>query len=284
MRRIVVNALDVALDLGVAVASSFGHAHHRGGTARLVFPIHERLHGFHVLVSADDQHFAVVLKKSVLGSAFSIVDETVAVGGIHLGRHLAVGFAGNLLVHAVVAHLLHGNGHAVVDAQGLRHGVVCEGAYHDVLATEVADNVRRFQIGLDSRIESVLVIHASVGVRHRGRVDLTAEVAFGGCNLDVLVVGVGTLDDADVHLGPVANDGGNRELREVGRASLEHGGHLRHGNDILAAVLGVHIRQVETTKSEFNDDFLLAARNQLDLGSRRVVLVDVCPLLGKSHG
>ena len=49
-----VDAVDVVLDLGVVVATDFAQADHGGGTARLVFPIHERLHGFHVLVGADD--------------------------------------------------------------------------------------------------------------------------------------------------------------------------------------------------------------------------------------
>ena len=64
----------------------------------------------------------------------------------------------------------------MVNAQGLRHGVVGEGAYHDVLSAEVTDDVRHFQIGLCSRIEGILAVHGAIGVGHGLGVDGAAEV------------------------------------------------------------------------------------------------------------
>ena len=62
---IVVNALDVVLDQRFVVAADFSQADYRGGASRLVLPLHVGLHGIHVLVGADDQHFAEVLDESV---------------------------------------------------------------------------------------------------------------------------------------------------------------------------------------------------------------------------
>ena len=144
----------------------------------MVLPFDKGLHAFHVLVGADDKHFATVLNEVVLGSAFRVVDETVAVGFLHLGSDLLESLAIHLLVFAIVAHFTHFDGQIVVHAESLRHRIVGKGAYHDVLATEVAKDVRRFEIGLSGRIESVLAVHLAVGVRHSFRVDLTAEITF----------------------------------------------------------------------------------------------------------
>ena len=81
---IVIDVLDVSLDLGVTIAAGISEAHHRSGSSRLVFPIHKRLHGFHVLGRTDDEHFASILNKRVSGYAFPIVDEPVLVGSLHL--------------------------------------------------------------------------------------------------------------------------------------------------------------------------------------------------------
>ena len=80
-----VDAVDVVLDLGVVVAAGFGHADHRRGTARLVFPVYERLHGLHVLVGADDEHLSAVLFKVILRRVLFVVDEAVVVGSFRFG-------------------------------------------------------------------------------------------------------------------------------------------------------------------------------------------------------
>ena len=281
--RISVDAVDVVLDLVLVVATNLGEAHDRGGTARLVLPIDERLHGFHILVGANDQHLAAVLKEIVLGIAFLVVDKAVAVGLLHLGGDLLGGFATHFLVHAVVAHLLHGDGHVMIDAQGLRHGIVGEGAHHDVLATVVADDVRRFKVSLCCRIESVLVVHRTIGVRHALRVDLTAEVALRRGDFYIRIVRKFALDHADRHLGHVADDGRDRELGKVGGTGFKHRGHFRDRYDLLCAARSVHPGQVETAKREVDNDLLLAARDQSDLGANRSIAADGIPLLGKCH-
>ena len=116
--------------------------------------------------------------RKVFGIVFLVVDETTLVGGLHFWRDFVNGLGSNLLVHAVVAHLTHGEGQAVVDAQGLRHGVVAEGRHHDVLTAEVTDDVGHFKMGLGSRIESILAVHLTIGVGYAFGVDLTAEVTF----------------------------------------------------------------------------------------------------------
>ena len=76
---VVVDILDVILDLGVVVATDFAQADDGGGTPRLVLPVDKGLHGFHVLVGADDQQFAAVFEEGVLRVAFLEVNETVVV-------------------------------------------------------------------------------------------------------------------------------------------------------------------------------------------------------------
>ena len=140
--RVVIDVLDVSLDLRVAVATGIAKAHHRCGSSRLVLPIHERLHGFHILAGANDKHLSSILNKSISGHTFPIIDKSVVIGGLHLRRHLPIGPAGNLLVLSIVAHLIHHNCHVVVDAKGLRDGIVGKGGHHNVLATEITDNIR----------------------------------------------------------------------------------------------------------------------------------------------
>ncbi len=77
--RVSVDAVDVILDTAVVVATHFGEAHHGGGTARQVLPVDERLHGFHVLVGADDKHLTGIGQKWVFGSLGFVIDEAMAV-------------------------------------------------------------------------------------------------------------------------------------------------------------------------------------------------------------
>ena len=205
------------------------------------------------------------------------------IGGNRFGGELSVGFASRLLVRAVVAHFVHGDGHLGIDAQGLGDRIVGEGPHHDVLSAEITDDVRCFQVGLSGRIESILAIHGAIGVRHGLRVNLTAEVALRGSNLNILIVRVRALDDAHFHLGQVANDGGHGEVRKVGSTRFEHRSHLRDGDNLLHAVGGLHSGQIESAQREVDDDLLLAARNQFDLRAGRIALANACPLLGECH-
>ena len=193
------------------------------------------------------------------------------------------GLGSNLLVHTIVAHLVHSQGQLMIDAQGLRYRVVVEGRHHDVLATEVTDDVGCFKMGLDSRIESILAVHLTVGVGYAFGVDLTAEIAFGRSDLNVFIIDESALDYADLHLGHVADDGRNRELGKIGSTGFEHRSHLRDGNDLLDAVGRAHSRHGESAQREVNNDLLLAARDQLDLWSGRRVAVNADPLLGHRH-
>ena len=205
------------------------------------------------------------------------------VGSFHLSRDFGIGSAGCLLVDAVVAHLAHLDGHVMIDAQGFRHGIVGEGTHHDVLATEVTDDVRRFKISLCCRIIGVLAVHRTISVGYAFGVDLTAEVALRRGNFDVLIVGESAFSHTDLHLGQVADDGRDRELGEVGSTGFKHRGHLWDRHDLLDAIRRAHPGQVEATQREVDHDLLLAARNQLDLRTCRSIAADAGPVLGECH-
>ena len=96
----------------------------------------------------------------------------------HFGRDFLSSFAAGFLILTIVAHFAHLDGHVIVYTQGLRDRIVSEGAYHDVLTTEVTDDVWRFKVGGCRRIECIQTIHGAIGVGHGFRVNLTAEVAF----------------------------------------------------------------------------------------------------------
>ena len=171
----------------------------------------------------------------------------------------------------------------MIHTQGLRHGVVGEGAHHDVLATVVADDVRHFEIGLCSRIEGILAVHLTIGVSHAFGIDLAAEVALRRGDLNVLIIGVSAFRHTDLHLGHVADDGRDRELGKVGSTGFKHRGHLGDGHDLLDAIGGVHSSQVEAAQREVDHDLLLAARHQLDHWICRSIAANACPTLGVCH-
>ena len=173
----VVLALDVGFD-GITGKTGNGGAHHCNGSANLLFPVDERLHGIHESIVADDEQFASLVDGVVFAQAFAVVDEMVLVQGTKFGIHPHLRGMAAEGVFAELAIAVHLNGHVVIHAQGMCYRVEGEGIEHHVLSTEVTQDVRIVESYILSGEEGVCRIGLAVCIRHLVGIDTTREIAF----------------------------------------------------------------------------------------------------------
>ena len=173
----IVLVLDVGLDSRIGAACGAG-AHNGGVHATGLFPVDEIGHRADEVVVTDNQQVAFLVNGSVFGAAFLIVDEVTLIDALEVGIQLhRASVAGRDNISAMVVHLVHFHRHVVIHAKGFGDGVIGKGINHDVLSTEVTDDVWLIETDIAGREESVLAIALAVCVRHCGWVDATREVA-----------------------------------------------------------------------------------------------------------
>ena len=211
---LVIVSCDVTLDSSVGRAGST-RSHHGGRTTDLFLPCHKRLHGRHEIVVTDDEQLACLFNGCISRHRSLVVDITVLVHGLEFGIHDEGGVAAFDDVARVVANLIHAQDEVMIHSEHLRDGVVLARRDHHVLSSHVAMDVWLIEFHELGREEGVVPIGLTIGVRHVIRVDATWEVAFGGRDFHVGVVGVLGADDLDAHQGSVADDGGDRDHREI---------------------------------------------------------------------
>ena len=79
--------LNVGLD-GSRGSASCARADHGSGTADLLLPVDERLHGAHKGIVADNEQMTGLDHGRIFAQAFAEVDEVVAVHGLNFWIHL----------------------------------------------------------------------------------------------------------------------------------------------------------------------------------------------------
>ena len=240
---VVILALNIGLQRIAGEARSRS-PYHRRGTANLLFPCHERLHRAHESVVADDEQFTSFTDGIVFAHSLVVVDEMVGIEVAKLGVHLHRVRAAVNGVFALSPVGKHLNGHVVIYAQGLGNRVVGERIDDHVLPTEVAEDVRLVKDHILGGEESVGRIGLAVGVRHRSRIDLSAEVAFRRSHFHQ-EISVLRLNDANVVVLVVANHHGHGNHGQVGFARFSGADGLGNRDDVGFATRCGHLEGVK---------------------------------------
>ena len=277
----VVLALDVGFN-GIAGGACRACADHRRGTANLLFPVDERLHGTHESVVADDEQFAGLVDGRVSVQTLAVIDEVVLVHGTKFSVHLHRVRAAAEGVFALLTVGIHFNGHVVIHAQCVRYRIVGKGIEHHVLPTEVAENVRIVKTHILSGEESIRRIGLTVGVRHIVRVHGARKIAFRGRDFH-LEISVLRIDKADAVMLHVADDGRNGNHRQVRFARFSRADGTRSRDDVGLAARCGHLVGMEAGDLQVDGDLVFGRRNQSRLDGARVVALDGDPLLAESH-
>ena len=206
---------------------------------------------------------------------------TVLVHGLEFGIHDEGGVAAFDDVARVVANLIHAQDEVMIHSEHLRDGVVLARCYHHVLSSHVAMDVWLIEFHELGREEGVVPIGLTIGVRHVIRVNATREVAFGWGDFHVGVVDVLGADDLDVHQGSVADDGGNRNHREIRLPGGSDADGLGKRHDAGLTLRRGDLGSGESWQLQVNGDVALRRGDKRYLVLARGVAANGSPLLAE---